>query len=132
MRLKLMKAGHCKILVFCRQLHELLHTRSLRQIPIKDLHHVIIKTTHRCAQGTHVQRPRYRGNRCRSVDFTRCRICHRHRNCALPPGLRKGLFRNWDTYDKTKDPVFNLQVDVAVKPMNAPIAVEPEPKHSNV
>jgi hypothetical protein len=31
-----MKTGHRKISAFCRQLHELLHTRSLRQIPLKD------------------------------------------------------------------------------------------------
>jgi hypothetical protein len=30
----------------------------------------------------------------------------------------KDFFRNWATYDKTKDPVFNSQVDAVARPMN--------------
>jgi hypothetical protein len=30
----------------------------------------------------------------------------------------KDFFRNWATYDKTKDPVFNSQVDAIARPMN--------------
>jgi hypothetical protein len=45
MRLKQTKTGHRKISVLRRQLNELLHTQSLRQIPLKDLRQIIIKTT---------------------------------------------------------------------------------------
>jgi hypothetical protein len=31
----------------------------------------------------------------------------------------KDFFRNWSTYDKTKDPVFNSQIDAVARPMNS-------------
>jgi hypothetical protein len=45
--------------------------------------------------------------------------------CILIYG--KDFFRNWATYDKTKDPVFNLQVDAVARPMNPTIDEVPVP-----
>jgi hypothetical protein len=46
--------------------------------------------------------------------------------CALIYG--KDFFRNWTTYDKTKDPVFNLNFDNKVAPTNQQPAALPEPE----
>ena len=45
--------------------------------------------------------------------------------CILIYG--KDFFRNWATYDKTKDPVFNLQVDAVARPMNPTVDEAPVP-----
>jgi hypothetical protein len=45
--------------------------------------------------------------------------------CILIYG--RDFFRNWATYDKTKDPVFNLQVEAVARPMNPTTDAEPEP-----
>jgi len=47
--------------------------------------------------------------------------------CILVFG--RDFFRNWNTYDKTKDPVFNSQFITEVAPSNQPAAL-PEPELS--
>jgi len=41
----------------------------------------------------------------------------------------RDFFRNWATYDKTKDPVFNIQIEAAPATVPA-VVVVPEPELS--